>query len=98
MSAGAVVAVVLGGTGSVGQHVVEALLNAPWCARVVMVSRRPLDQVPTREGGWADPSSAAADGRVDVRVVESLESIDASHVAGARGAFCTLGHGAARSA
>eukprot|EP00035_Acanthoeca_spectabilis_P025762 m.459791 g.459791 ORF g.459791 m.459791 type:complete len:225 (+) comp21836_c0_seq2:869-1543(+) len=76
---------VLGGTGSVGKHVVDSLIKAPWCSKVILVSRRPLPEF----SGHA---------KVEIRIADPLDTMDTSHVSGAQAGVCTVGIGSPRYA
>lgn len=81
------VAALLGGSGSVGTHVLKSLLADVNCKSVVLVSRRPLDDLQA-----LDPD------RVRVEVCDPLDDVETADLKGANVAFCTLGHGSSRKA
>jgi len=79
------IAAILGGSGSVGKHVVKSVLADPQCEKVILVSRRELDDLQK-----LDPS------KVTVQVVDPLDDVATkSDLKGTNVAFCTLGHGKA---
>lgn len=80
------VAAVLGGSGSVGQNVLRSLLADPQCQKVVLVSRRELDDLKA-----IDPE------RVRVEICD-LDNMSAADLSGAQVAFCAIGHGSSRKA
>jgi len=88
------VAAILGGSGSVGKHVLESILADPQCEKIILVSRRKLDDLRS-----IDPS------KITVRVCDPLDGLaatatssDDQFLKGVHVAFCTLGHGSARKA
>jgi uncharacterized protein YbjT (DUF2867 family) len=80
------VAAILGGSGSVGKHVLKSILADPQCDKVILVTRRELDDLKSM-----DPD------RITVQVCDPLDDIATkSDLSGANVAFCTLGHGSSR--
>eukprot|EP00579_Thalassiosira_antarctica_P007771 CAMPEP_0201891076 /NCGR_PEP_ID=MMETSP0902-20130614/33596_1 /ASSEMBLY_ACC=CAM_ASM_000551 /TAXON_ID=420261 /ORGANISM="Thalassiosira antarctica, Strain CCMP982" /LENGTH=229 /DNA_ID=CAMNT_0048422127 /DNA_START=85 /DNA_END=774 /DNA_ORIENTATION=+ len=79
------VAAVLGGSGSVGKHVLKSLLADPQCQKVVLVSRRALDDLKS-----IDPE------RIRIEVCNPLDDMSKADLSGAQVAFCTIGHGSSR--
>lgn len=80
-------AAVLGGSGSVGKHVLKNLLADSQCEKVVLVSRRELDDLKA-----LDPK------RVEVEVCDPLDNVNESNLKGSTVAFCTVGHGSSKKA
>ena len=81
------IAAVLGGSGSVGKHVLKSLLADTDCNKVILLSRRELDDIKA-----LDPD------RVQVQVCNPLDDLSNANLSGAKVAFCTLGHGSSRKA
>jgi len=80
------VAAILGGSGSVGKHVLKSILADPQCDKVILVSRRELDDLKS-----IDPD------RITVEVCNPLDDVATkANLSGANVAFCTLGHGSSR--
>jgi len=80
------IAAILGGSGSVGQHVLKSILADPNCEKVILVSRRELNDLKA-----LDP------GKVTVQVCDPLDNLaKTSNLKGTHVAFCTLGHGSSR--
>lgn len=80
------VAAILGGSGSVGKHVLKSILADPQCEKVILVSRRELDDLKS-----LDPE------KITVQVCDPLDDLEkTSDLKGTHVAFCTLGHGSAR--
>ena len=79
------IAAVLGGSGSVGQHVLKSLLADTQCNKVILLSRRELNDLKA-----LDPS------RVQVQVVDPIDDMSKADLSGANVAFCTFGHGSSR--
>ena len=78
-------AALLGGSGSVGKHVLTSLLEDSQCTKVILLSRRKLDDLQT-----LDPA------RVQVQVLDPLDDMSKANLTGTNVAFCTLGHGSSR--
>ena len=79
-------AAILGGSGSVGKYVLEAILADPQCKKVILVSRRELGDLKA-----LDPD------KITVQVCDPLDDVaTTSDLKGVHVAFCTLGHGSAR--
>ena len=85
MSAKKYVAAIIGGSGSVGKNVVKSLLEDSQCTKVILVSRRELDDLKA-----LDPE------RISVEVCNPLENVTEANVSGANVAFCTVGYGSPR--
>jgi uncharacterized protein YbjT (DUF2867 family) len=81
------VAAILGGSGSVGKHVLKSLLADSQCNQVILLSRRELDDLKA-----LDPD------RVRVEVCDPLDDMTKVDLSGINVAFCTLGHGSSRKA
>lgn len=80
------VAAILGGSGSVGNHVLKAVLADPHCEKVILLSRRELDDLKA-----LDPDM------ITVQVCDPFDDLaKISDLKGADVAFCTLGHGSSR--
>mmetsp|Transcript_20189 Transcript_20189/g.41923 ORF Transcript_20189/g.41923 Transcript_20189/m.41923 type:complete len:235 (-) Transcript_20189:749-1453(-) len=80
------VAAILGGSGSVGKHVLRSILADPRCDKVILVSRRELDEIKA-----IDPD------RITVQVCDPLDAVATeADLSGTNVAFCTLGHGSSR--
>lgn len=79
------IAAVLGGSGSVGQHVIKALLADSDCSKLILVSRRELDDI-----------KALDSDRIHVEVCNPLDDMSKADLSGTNVAFCTLGHGSSR--
>lgn len=80
------VAAILGGSGSVGKYVLESILADPQCEKIILVSRRKLDDLKS-----LDP------GKITVQVCDPLDDLATnSDLKGTNVAFCTLGHGSSR--
>ena len=80
------VVAILGGSGSVGKHVLKSVIADPACEKVILVSRRELDDLKA-----LDPK------KITVQICDPLD--DLSKTADLKGtdvAFCTLGHGSSR--
>jgi len=77
------VAAILGGSGSVGKHVLKSVVADPMCEKVILVSRRELDDLKA-----LDPK------KIVVQVCDPLDDLaKTSDLKGTNVAFCTLGHG-----
>ncbi len=87
MQAKKYVAAVLGGSGSVGQHVLKTLLKDSQCNKVILLSRRELNDLKA-----LDPD------RIQVEVCNPLDDMSKVDLSGTNVAFCTLGHGSSRKA
>ena len=85
MQAKKYVAAVLGGSGSVGQHVIKSLLADSDCSKLILVSRRELDDI-----------KALDSDRIHVEVCDPLDDMSKVDISGTNVAFCTLGHGSSR--
>jgi len=87
------VAAILGGSGSVGIHVLKSLLADSQCDKVILLSRRELDDIKA-----LDPE------RIQISVCNPLDDLSKNHLMNIGGganvnvAFCTLGHGSSRKA
>jgi uncharacterized protein YbjT (DUF2867 family) len=80
------VAAIIGGSGSVGKHVVKSILADPQCEKVILVSRRELDDV-----------KALNPDKITVKVCDPLDDLEKiADLGGTNVAFCTLGHGSSR--
>ena len=80
------VAAILGGSGSVGKYVLKSILADPQCERIILVSRRELDDLKS-----LDPE------KITVQVCDPLDHLATnSDLKGTHVAFCTLGHGSSR--
>lgn len=85
------VAAILGGSGSVGKHVLKSLLADQHCDQVILLSRRELDDLKS-----LDPN------RITVQVCDPIDDIgnnsssDYLSSAKVNVAFCTLGIGSPR--
>ena len=80
------VAAILGGSGSVGKHVLKSILADPQCEKVILVSRRELDDIRS-----LDPE------KITVQVCDPLDDLaKTADLKGTHVAFCTLGHGSSR--
>jgi len=84
------VAAILGGSGSVGKYVLQSVLADPQCEKVILVSRRELDDLKS-----LDPD------RITVKVCDPLDDLRTklnsdSYLKGTDVAFCTLGHGSSK--
>jgi len=84
-------ALVLGGSGNVGQKVVSALCAStdPVYSDITLISRRPLPE-------YNDPSNSM--GKVTVKVVENIDNIGDENLGGYDSAFMLLGVGKASQA
>lgn len=84
-------AVVLGGSGNVGQKVVSTLLASadPVYSDIMIVSRRPLPEY---------DDASASNGKVTVRVVENLDHVGEEIFSGFDAGFMLLGVGKASQA
>mmetsp|Transcript_6430 Transcript_6430/g.13917 ORF Transcript_6430/g.13917 Transcript_6430/m.13917 type:complete len:159 (+) Transcript_6430:48-524(+) len=82
MQAKKYVAAVLGGSGSVGQHVLKTLLKDSQCTKVILLSRRELNDLKE-----LDPT------RIHVEICNPLDDMSKVDLSGTNVAFCTLGHG-----
>mmetsp|Transcript_6392 Transcript_6392/g.11683 ORF Transcript_6392/g.11683 Transcript_6392/m.11683 type:complete len:235 (+) Transcript_6392:117-821(+) len=87
MQAKKYVAAVLGGSGSVGQHVLKTLLKDSQCNKIILLSRRELNDLKA-----LDPT------RIHVEVCNPLDDMSKVDLSGTNVAFCTLGHGSSRIA
>lgn len=81
------VAAILGGSGSVGKHVLKSILADPQCEKVILVSRRELDDLKA-----LDPD------KITIQVCDPLDDVaTTSNLKDVQVAFCTLGHGSSRN-
>lgn len=85
MSTKKYIAAVLGGSGSVGKHVLKSLLADQDCTKVVLISRRELNDYKS-----LDPD------RIQVQVCTPLDDLSQANLNQVNVAFCTLGHGSSR--
>ena len=81
------IAAILGGSGSVGQYVLKSLLGDTNCKSVVLVSRRPLDELKKLD-----------EDRIKVEMCDPLDDVAKVNLEGVNVAFCTLGHGSSKKA
>lgn len=88
------IAAILGGSGSVGKNVLKSLLADSQCDKVILLSRRELDDLKA-----LDPE------RIQVELCNPIDDLSKENLinVGASGAnvnvaFCTLGHGSSRKA
>ena len=80
------VAALLGGSGSVGKHVLKLILADPQCERVILISRRELNDLKA-----LDPE------KITIQVCDPLDDLATkADLKGTHVAFCTLGHGSSR--
>jgi len=80
------VAALLGGSGSVGKYVLKSILADPNCERVILISRRELNDL-----------KALDTERIAVQVCDPLDDLATkADLKGTHVAFCTLGHGSSR--
>jgi len=74
------VAAVLGGSGSVGKHVIKSLLSDTQCGKIILLSRRELVDLKS-----LDPAK--------IEVIDPIDNITSkANLSGTIVAFCTLGH------
>lgn len=79
------VAAIIGGSGSVGKHVVKSVVADPLCEKVILVSRRELDEL-----------KALAPDKITVQICDPLDDVaKTSNLKGTNVAFCTIGYGSA---
>ena len=79
------IAALLGGSGSVGKHVLTTLLQDTNCSKVILLSRRPLPHLQSLDTQ-----------RIDLQILNPIDDMSQANLSGTNVAFCTLGHGSSR--
>ena len=79
------IAALLGGSGSVGHHVLSSLLKDSNCSKVILLSRRELKDLQSLDST-----------RIQVQILNPLDDMTQADLKGTNIAFCTLGHGSSR--
>ncbi len=85
MSTKKYIAAILGGSGSVGKHVLNSLLADQDCTKVLLISRRELNDLKS-----LDPD------RIQVQICTPLDDLSQADLNQVNVAFCTLGHGSSK--